>query len=269
MLQTGLDVERLIAVVVVGIEGVINRLRHFDVNAADLIHEGHERLKVDAHVVINVNSQVALDRQCRQRRPPAGIIIEIPQVVRRVDAPIAGSGDLDPQVARDGKHSRLQGDGVEREDHHGVGAPGGFIPLSALINAQQQHGEALCAGPFGQGLSLREDDILTRGLLLRGREIWQQLRSRRHLPHAEKCHHCRRAGDDHIDQHQPKPHQRLESFGPRSVLLCHHKPRLYHRCPSIIQHQTSGEPQRFPDARGRSLLKETLADRGNRRREEG
>ena len=83
-----------------------------------------------------------------------------------IDAVQAKTGNLQPQVARQREDGHRHGDGIERSQHDAVGV-GWSLFIAALINAEEEEGEALFARPrpylilrkfgqwFGGGLSGR------------------------------------------------------------------------------------------------------------------
>ncbi|OQA11831.1 MAG: hypothetical protein BWY63_03862 [Chloroflexi bacterium ADurb.Bin360] len=110
-----LDVKRVVAVVMVRIQRVINCLGHIDINAADEVHQIHKTLEIEACVILNGHSQVKLNRLTRQRRTTARVVIQLTQAVRGVDAPLIVTRNRYPQIAGNGKHPRLQGRGIKCE----------------------------------------------------------------------------------------------------------------------------------------------------------
>jgi hypothetical protein len=93
---------------------VAGRLRHDDVDAAEVVRHLDQTVEVDGHVVVDAHLGELLDRLDEQRRAAEG--------VAGVDLVAAVPGDVDPGVARDRDQLCVLAVGAEAGEHDRVGA---------------------------------------------------------------------------------------------------------------------------------------------------
>jgi len=140
-----------------------------------------------------------------ERRAAARIVVQLPQVVRRVDATLLIAGNGHPQVTGDGEHPGAHRDRIKREHDHCIGAPWPLLVLS-LIDAHRQDVDPLGAGPLRQ-LTRFVDHLGSVLHWIVGDELRQHLRGSDELPHAvedeQPCH----ASDDEKRDDQPRREQ--------------------------------------------------------------
>ncbi|MCG3773986.1 MAG: hypothetical protein JW395_0803 [Nitrospira sp.] len=101
------------------------------------------------------DAQVVLNRVLAERGAAAGIVVEIPINVGRVDAVvenlIALIGDGHPQIPRDTHHARGLGVRVKRHEHHRVGARRLIcVIVWSAVDAQEEDVDALLVAPVGR-----------------------------------------------------------------------------------------------------------------------
>ncbi len=123
-------------------------------DAANQVNETHEGVEVHHGVVINRHAKGGLDGGHSEAGAAAGDAVNIAKVVGGVDFIGLETGDVGPQVTRDGEDAGVTGDGVNGEQDHGVAAAGAgaFIggPI-AVIQPHDEHGDAVGAVPGFRG----------------------------------------------------------------------------------------------------------------------
>ena len=156
VLAAGLEMDRVVAVGVVGIEGVVEVRAEAHVDTAERVDHVAKRLEVDrdepverqpgdlADLVLGRHSAAVLAAvllgdtadDVRVRDLVRGVDLVRPDPVR-----VALEVHVDHEVARDRKHHHAVGDGVDADGHDRVGQIGRVVLIAAAT--QQEHVDPL------------------------------------------------------------------------------------------------------------------------------
>ena len=220
VMHAGIDVEQLVAIIGCGIQRIVNRLRHVDGDAPNAIHKLDKCLEVEPHIIVNLHTQVVLHGFDGQSWPAAGMFVGVAEEVRRVDAVLGVTGDRHPQVAWNREHTGLHRHRIEGCQDHRVGAPEVFL-LDALIDTEDQHGDAVGIGPHRQRLTGDALDVGAFALRLPDRELRQNLRDRDTLPHLDEDGKAGRHSQEHVNQQDAEiDHQLIRQLIQQGASLC-------------------------------------------------
>ena len=144
------DVQVFELVIRRGILVVVDRHRHVDVDAADVIDDPLKAREIQPHIVGHAYAKVVLDGLDRQCRTTARIVLSFTPEVSGVDPVflVIGVRDLEPQVTGDRQDAHAHVLGIDRQQHHCVRAARyGFA--RALVDAKKKDGDpllVLCVG---------------------------------------------------------------------------------------------------------------------------
>jgi len=134
----GWNVQRIVAIVVVGVFGIVDRVLDINIYAADVVNDLFEPGKVDPDVIVRTDAKFLLHGFRGQGWTTTGVIVCFTVIMGSGDLVVTDGRNAHPQVAGNGQHSSGLGSGVDGHKDHRVGA-GGCPLTGALIHTQYQN----------------------------------------------------------------------------------------------------------------------------------
>ncbi len=141
------NIQRVEAIIHIGIFGVVDWLFHVNVNAANRIHHADHRVEGDGNIGIDRDTEVVLNRFHGEFRA-ATRFIEFTDYVGGVNTLQLGlTGQRHVQIAGNAQHANTPGCRVDADDDQRIGAEASARFAGTLVKAHDEHRVALSAAP--------------------------------------------------------------------------------------------------------------------------